>query len=1017
MIKYFCKCRITPKGFHMTKRNSLLTGFLLAIILIITLSGCNKDFDDTNNEMENDLGSTPLVGIINPDSEVRGVWIASTYNIDYPSKTDLSAAELKAELDSILDTCTEVGLNTIFFQVRPTADALYASDIFPVSSVLNSSGALPFDPLDYLVTEGHRRNIYVHAWVNPLRVTMNSHDIDALPEMSPARKNPDWVVPYDDGKLYFNAGIPEVWQLVADGVEEIVKKYDVDGIVFDDYFYPYPVYDENGIQIEFDDIEEFEKYGAEYENIGDWRRDNINKMVKLCYETVHATDPDCVFGISPYGVWQNNDGTNGGSNTSSFEAYKSLYCDATAWIDGGYIDYICPQIYWEFGTTVSPYDTVLRWWNTALDGSSVKLYVAHASYRYEEGEWTSPEGELTEQITFARSEKYYRGSISYGYDEIKRNIRGAADDLKAAYKNEIIYTDIVSSGAEVSVNSPLSGSVMTSDKTYIIGQSDPYYPLTVNGEKVGRTKSGYFSLYVTLKKGENKFVFEQNDKTYEYTLTYSTSTGTTSETKKEPTIIDSLSVVSTYPSSSVATAESTVWVSCVAPYGSSVNVTIGGITTYLPALEQPKQTWTANGYVGVIYGANITLPKAADGEIIDCGNIQYTAYHAHGTMTATGANVRVLGKNALIAVRATVDYANLKISESSSYYNDYTVQSEGMTDYAVSLLDGYYKLRMGGYISIDEAEETTDISSRDPAKISSVTVTSGEDETHITLECADNLPYNGCIEDGRFVVTFYNADAETAPEARMTDNPLFKSCTVVRLDDKVRYSFELYDVANFYGFDLHYTDDTIVVTLRNPVKLDLDSDTPLSGIHIVLDAGHGGYDNGASGANKNASEKDLNLSIVLSAAEKLRTLGADVTLSRADDTAVALAERMDLLEQLEPDLCVSIHQNSMNYNVDITRVRGTLALWCMDGGLLLSDTVGRAMAESLGRNYRGNAYQALALCRNPKFPAALIETGFITSVEEYEQISSVGGIESAAEGVVKGILDYYKKQAEYIAAQ
>jgi N-acetylmuramoyl-L-alanine amidase len=233
----------------------------------------------------------------------------------------------------------------------------------------------------------------------------------------------------------------------------------------------------------------------------------------------------------------------------------------------------------------------------------------------------------------------------------------------------------------------------------------------------------------------------------------------------------------------------------------------------------------------------------------------------------------------------------------------------------------------------------------------------------------------------------------------------------------VRYSFELYDVANFYGFDLHYTDDTIVVTLRNPVKLDLDSDTPLSGIHIVLDAGHGGYDNGASGANKNASEKDLNLSIVLSAAEKLRTLGADVTLSRRDDTAVALAERMDLLEQLEPDLCVSIHQNSMNYNVDITRVRGTLALWCMDGGLLLSDTVGRAMAESLGRNYRGNAYQALALCRNPKFPAALIETGFITSVEEYEQISSVGGIESAAEGVVKGILDYYKKQAEYIAAQ
>ncbi|MBP3378795.1 MAG: family 10 glycosylhydrolase, partial [Clostridia bacterium] len=285
----------------MTKRTVLIIGFLIAIILTFTLSGCNKDFDVTNNEMTADPGSTNLVGIINPDSEIRGVWIASTYNIDYPSRTDLSADQLKAELDAILDTCSEVGLNTIFFQVRPTADALYDSDIFPVSSVMNTNGKLVFDPLEYLVNEGHRRNIYIHAWVNPLRITMNSHDLDALPEMSPAKKNPDWVVPYDDGKLYFNAGIPEVWQLVADGVEEIVRKYDVDGVVFDDYFYPYPVYDDAGAKIEFDDSEEYEKYGAGYDNIGDWRRDNINKMVKLCYDTVHATDPECVFGISPFG--------------------------------------------------------------------------------------------------------------------------------------------------------------------------------------------------------------------------------------------------------------------------------------------------------------------------------------------------------------------------------------------------------------------------------------------------------------------------------------------------------------------------------------------------------------------------------------------------------------------------------------------------------------------------------------------------------------------------------------------
>ncbi len=1001
----------------MTKRTVLIVGFLIAIILTFTLSGCNKDFDATNNEMTADPGSTNLVGIINPDSEIRGVWIASTYNIDYPSRTDLSADQLKAELDAILDTCSEVGLNTIFFQVRPTADALYDSDIFPVSSVMNTNGKLVFDPLEYLVNEGHRRNIYIHAWVNPLRITMNSHDLDALSEMSPAKKNPDWVVPYDDGKLYFNAGIPEVWQLVADGVEEIVRKYDVDGVVFDDYFYPYPVYDDAGAKIEFDDSEEYEKYGAGYDNIGDWRRDNINKMVKLCYDTVHSTDPECVFGISPFGVWQNNDGENGGSDTTSFEAYESLYCDATAWIKGEYIDYICPQIYWTFDSSSSPYDVVLRWWNTVLDGSNVKLYVAHASYRYEEGEWSSPEGQLTEQITYARSEKYYRGSICYGYDEINRNIRGATDDLKAAYKNEIIYTDIVSNGSAVIVTSPANGAVMTDNKTYIIGQSDPYYPLTVNGKQVGRTKSGYFSLYVTLEKGKNVFVFEQNGEKYEYTLIYSTDTTSTVQPPKEQTIIDSLSIIGAYPSTPVATPASTLWVSCVAPYGSQVNVSLGGTVTYLPPLEYPTQTWNANGYVGVIHGANITLPAAAEGEILDCGDIQYTAYHANGTMTVTGANVRVLGKDAMIPVKAKVDYAGLKITESSSYYNDYTVQSEGMTDYAVSLLGGYYKLRMGGYISIDEAEETDEYISATPAKIENVTVTSGKDETLITLTCKDNLPYNGCVEGGRFVLTFYNADGETASDARIADNPLLKSCEVVRLSDKVRYSFELYDVANFYGFDLYYTDETIVVSLRNPVALDLDSPTPLSGIKIVLDAGHGGADWGALGASGISNEKDLNLAIVLAAAEKLKALGADVVLSRADDTTVSLYERMDLLEALEPDLCVSIHQNSMGYSSDITRIRGTLALWCMDGGMLLSDTVGRAVAESLGRSYRGNAYQALAVCRNPKFPAALIEVGFITSVEEYEQIASSDGISSAAEGVVNGILEYYKKQAEYSVAR
>lgn len=1010
-----------PKGSYMTKNRKFLL-FLTIFILLLTLTSCFRDdFDVTNAPLESDGGSASLRGIINPDSEVRGVWIASVYNIDYPSRADLSADQLKAEIDSILDTCEANNLNTVFFQVRPSCDALYDSDIYPVSRSLSSNGNLVFDPLEYIVSEGHQRNIFIHAWVNPLRVTNNTTDLTTLPENSPARQNPSWVTAYDDGKLYLNAGVPEVADLVIEGVREIVRKYDVDGIVFDDYFYPYPVYNEDGALADFADDEQFAAYGKGYASKADWRRDNINRIIEGVYNTVHETDPDCVFGVSPFAIWQNNDGKNGGSNTKGFEAYHSLYCDATAWIRGGYIDYISPQIYWRFSDSSSAFDTLCRWWNAQLDGSDVKLYVSHASYRYEDGEWDSPSGQLSEQISFARSEKSYRGSIFYGYDEIKRNINGAADEVKKSFGKEIIYSDIQSNGMPVSIVSPADGSTTTDNTTYIIGSSDPYYVLTMNGEKVSRTKSGYFSVYVDLKLGENKFVFEQNGEVYVYTVTRLSQSLTDNTSSPSPIILDSYTVTQPYPSSDTASSEDQLWVSCVAPYGSQVRASVAGIETSLQVAQRPSVTWSAYGYVGAVYEGYINLPSAAAGEILDCGQITFSASHSAGSASAVGANVRRLGEGAMICVQATEDYTHLKISHSSLYYNDYTVQSAGMTDYAVELADNYYKLRMGGYIAADKVQEISS-SENLPQKIGTITsasVKNSGSSTDFIIKTDNKPPYNGCIEeDGRFVVTFYSTDAESAPECQISDNPMVKSCEVIRLGDKVRYAFELYAVENFYGFDLEYRNDgTTAVTLINPVKLPLGSDKPLDGVDIILDAGHGGWDNGAAGAYKSDSgtmhEKDLNLAITLLAAEKLKELGAEITLTRDEDETFDLYGRMDFLEEHEPDLFISIHQNSMGYTADITKIRGTLALWCMDSGVMLSDTVGRSVADSLGRYYRGSQYQMLAVCRNPKFPSALIEVGFITSVEEYEQMLSAGGLEAAADGVCDGVLRYFERQAQY----
>lgn len=994
------------------KKRSLWLILLLSVLITVFSSCIRTDYDMTANISDKTSSSPSLRHILDPDSEIRGVWIASVYNIDYPSRTDLSADELKAEIDSILDTCEKNKLNTIFFQVRPSCDALYDSDIFPISSYISSNGELVFDPLEYIVNEAHSRNIYIHAWVNPLRVTMNTHDLSTLDDKSPAKQHPEWTVAYDDGKLYLNAGLPEVCTLITDGVREIVEKYDVDGIVFDDYFYPYPVYDENGAKIDFDDSEEYEKYGSGYDSIEDWRRDNINTIIKSVYETVHEADPECVFGVSPFAIWQNNDGENGGSDTNGFEGYNSLYCDALAWINGGYIDYISPQIYWTFDNSSSAFDVLTRWWNAALDGSDVKLYVSHASYRYEDGNWDSPEGQLTEQVSFARSEKAYRGSIFYGYDEINRNINGASDDILSAFEDDIVYTNIQSTGLGVEITSPANGSTTSSASTYLIGSSDPYYTLTMNGQKISRTKSGTFNLYVTLDEGQNDFCFEQNGVTYVYTIKYEPNTAAVTPSEAAPISLDHLSIVNTYPTSDIATHDEGIYVSCTAPAGSEVKVTIGGVETVLTSADVTK--WAVTGYTGVTYSGYAALPKANDGEIFDCGEIKYTLSHRDGTVEESGVSVRSMGEGTYIRVRAKSDYTHLKITENSSYYNDYTVQSEGMEDIALSLFNGYYKLRMGGYIAQSSVDELGLETESVLSVFTSAKVTTSEKNTEFTLSCSDNPAYNGCIdENGRFVVTFYNIDSENAPEVVIGKNPLVKSCEVERLDRKVRYSFELYDTTNFYGFDLRYTSDSVIVSLKNPIVIDRSSDTPLDGIRIILDAGHGGEDRGAAGAISTLNEKDLNLLITLAAAEKLENMGADITLTRSDDSTLDLYARMDMLEEIEPDLCVSIHQNSIGYTSDITRVRGTLGLWCMDSGRLLADCVGQALASSLGRYWRGEQYQMLAMCRNPKFPQALIETGFITCVEEYEQLMSDKGIDKAASGICTGILDWFEKQAEF----
>lgn len=361
---------------------------------------------------------------------MRGVWVSSVANIDYPSQQGLSADQLKSEADTILDNIAAMGLNTVFLQVRPSADALYQSDLFPWSRYVSGAvGQAPdgdFDVLAYWVKGAHSRGLQLHAWLNPYRITREGkEELDALPETSPAKQHPEWVVEYESN-YYFNPGLPAVQQLVVDGAAEIVRNYDVDGIHLDDYFYP---------GTDFNDAAAYARYGDAFSDIGDWRRDNVNTLIASLDETLHAINPELSFGVSPAGIWDNKADNPRGSETNGRSSYREIYCDSVEWIKRGTVDYICPQLYWSIGYEIADFEVLVDWWQDVVSTSDVALYIGIGAYRAAEAEpgdiWYGT-AELERQLDMLDSSIDIQGEIFFSYTSLME-AQGCSNFLSAHY--------------------------------------------------------------------------------------------------------------------------------------------------------------------------------------------------------------------------------------------------------------------------------------------------------------------------------------------------------------------------------------------------------------------------------------------------------------------------------------------------------------------------------------------------------------------------------------------------------
>lgn len=361
---------------------------------------------------------------------MRGVWLATVSRLDWPPVASVNASsaairitQQQEALTSKLDKLKSLGINTVFFQVKPDGTALWPSKILPWSDMLTGKiGEDPgYDPLQFMLDEAHKRGMKVHAWFNPYRVSVNTK-LSTVTELNRTlSQNPasvfvlhrDWIRTAGD-RFVLDPGIPEARSWITSIVAEVVARYPIDGVQFDDYFYA----ESSGSML--NDSETFKKQGQGFGSKADWRRHNTQLLIEQVSRTIKQLKPAIEFGVSPAGVWRNRSHDAAGSDTRGAAAYDEAYADTRLWVQQGLLDYIAPQIYWPFARDAARYDVLAKWWADVVKPTKTRLYIGVALYKVgepskNEPDWTINGGvpELKKQLDLNESMPQINGTILF----------------------------------------------------------------------------------------------------------------------------------------------------------------------------------------------------------------------------------------------------------------------------------------------------------------------------------------------------------------------------------------------------------------------------------------------------------------------------------------------------------------------------------------------------------------------------------------------------------------------------
>lgn len=420
-----------------------------------------------------------------PKREMRAVWIATVTNLDWPSKKGLSTQEQQDEMIRLLDEFKANNINTVVFQARPCADVYYKSEIEPWSMWLSGKqGVAPYpyyDPLEFVIEESHKRCMEVHAWINPYRA-LNYDDVSLFDKNHIFFKKKDLFVKFGN-KYYFNPGLEETQAYLNTIVKELVEKYDIDAVHFDDYFYPYPIAGEA-----FPDNHTFKKHPRGFTHKNDWRRDNVTEIIKQLNKTIKKAKPWVEFGISPFGVWRHEGKDPRGSATQkSLTNYDDLYADVLKWLKEDYIDYVVPQLYWEIGKKNHDYKTLVEWWSKNSYGKNLYIGLFASGFeQYKSAAWQNS-NELIRQLELNKKHPNIQGVMFFSAKTFIKNYQGLNTTLK---NNNYKYP------ALVPINNHIQGVSSTQPKTISFVEKNKKRILTWNAiQETGGKKIAYYVIY------------------------------------------------------------------------------------------------------------------------------------------------------------------------------------------------------------------------------------------------------------------------------------------------------------------------------------------------------------------------------------------------------------------------------------------------------------------------------------------------------------------------------------------